>query len=56
MIRIRYKQYAKRYIKQEEKTTGEIEHTIHYFITWFEYNDHHEKCIRHVHMGGMKPE
>jgi hypothetical protein len=29
---------------------------IHYFITWFEYNDHHEKCIRHKHMGGMKPE
>jgi hypothetical protein len=29
---------------------------IYYFITWFEYNDHHEKCIRHVHVGGMKPE
>jgi hypothetical protein len=29
---------------------------IHYFITWFEYNDHHEKCMRHVHMGGLKPE
>jgi hypothetical protein len=29
---------------------------IHYFITRFEYNDHHEKCIKHVHMGGMKLE
>jgi hypothetical protein len=29
---------------------------IHYFITWFEYNDHYEKCIKHVHVGGMKPE
>jgi hypothetical protein len=29
---------------------------IHYFITLFEYNDHHEKCKRHVHVGGMKPE
>jgi hypothetical protein len=28
---------------------------IHYFIIWFEYNDHHKKCIRHVHEGGMKP-
>jgi hypothetical protein len=29
---------------------------IHYFITWFKYNDHHEKCIRHIHEGAMKPE
>jgi hypothetical protein len=29
---------------------------IHYFITWFEYNEHHGKCIRHVHVGAMKPE
>jgi hypothetical protein len=28
---------------------------IHYFIIWFEYNDHYEKCIKHVHAGGMKP-
>jgi hypothetical protein len=29
---------------------------IRYFVIWFEYNDHHEKCIRHVYVGGMKPE
>jgi hypothetical protein len=29
---------------------------IHYFITWFEYNDHYEKCIMHIHVGGMKHE
>jgi hypothetical protein len=29
---------------------------IHYFITWFEYHDHHGKCIRHVYVGGMKLE
>jgi hypothetical protein len=29
---------------------------IHYFITWFEYNDHYENCIKHVHVGGMEPE
>jgi hypothetical protein len=29
---------------------------IHYFITWFEYNDYYEKCIKDVHVGGMKPE
>jgi hypothetical protein len=29
---------------------------IHYFITWFEYNDHYENCIKHVHMGGMELE
>jgi hypothetical protein len=29
---------------------------IYYFITWFEYNDHYEKCIKHVHVGGMEPE
>jgi hypothetical protein len=29
---------------------------IHYFITWFEYNDHYENCIKHVYVGGMKPE
>jgi hypothetical protein len=28
---------------------------IHYFITWFEYSDHYENCIKHVHVGGMKP-
>jgi hypothetical protein len=32
-----------------------MEHMIHYYITWFAYNDHHEKCIKHVHVGGMKP-
>jgi hypothetical protein len=25
---------------------------IHYFIKWFEYNDHHEKYMRHV-LSGM---
>jgi hypothetical protein len=29
---------------------------IHYFITWFEYNDHYENCIKHIHVGGMEPE
>jgi hypothetical protein len=29
---------------------------IHYFITWFEYNDHYENYIKHVHVGGMEPE
>jgi hypothetical protein len=29
---------------------------IHYFITWFGYNDHYENCIKHVHVGGMEPE
>jgi hypothetical protein len=29
---------------------------IHDFITWFEYNDHYEKCIKHVDVRGMKPE
>jgi hypothetical protein len=29
---------------------------IHYFIISFEYNDHHEKCITHVHVEVMKPE
>jgi hypothetical protein len=29
---------------------------IHYFITRFEYNDHYENCIKHVHVGGMEPE
>jgi hypothetical protein len=29
---------------------------IHYFISWFEYNDHYENCIKHVHVGGMEPE
>jgi hypothetical protein len=29
---------------------------IHDFITWFEYNDHYENCIKHVHMGGREPE
>jgi hypothetical protein len=24
---------------------------IPYFITWFEYNDHHEKYIKHVQWG-----
>jgi hypothetical protein len=29
---------------------------IHYFITWFEYNDHYENCIKNLHVGGMEPE
>jgi hypothetical protein len=29
---------------------------IQYFIRWFEYNDHYENCIKHVHVGGMEPE
>jgi hypothetical protein len=29
---------------------------IHYIIIWFEYNDHYENCIKHVHVGGMEPE
>jgi hypothetical protein len=29
---------------------------IHYFITWFEYTDHYENCIKYVHVGGMEPE
>jgi hypothetical protein len=29
---------------------------IHYFITWFEYNDHYNNCIKHVHGEGMEPE
>jgi hypothetical protein len=29
---------------------------IHYFITWFGYNDHYENCIKHVHVGGMERE
>jgi hypothetical protein len=29
---------------------------IHYFITWFKYIDHYENCIKHVQVGGMKPE
>jgi hypothetical protein len=29
---------------------------IHYFITWFEYNDQYENDIKQVHMGGMEPE
>jgi hypothetical protein len=24
---------------------------IHYFITWFEYNGHHEKCMSASEMG-----
>jgi hypothetical protein len=28
---------------------------IHYFITWFEYNDHYENCIKHVHGEGWNP-
>jgi hypothetical protein len=29
---------------------------IHYFITWFEYIDHYEDYIKHVHVVGMEPE
>jgi hypothetical protein len=29
---------------------------IHYFISWFEYNEHYENCTKHVHVGGMEPE
>jgi hypothetical protein len=29
---------------------------IHYFITWFEYNDHYDNCIKLVHVGGMELE
>jgi hypothetical protein len=29
---------------------------IHYFITWLEYNDHYESCIKHVHVGGIQPD
>jgi hypothetical protein len=29
---------------------------IHYFIIWFECNDHYENCMKHVHVGGMEPE
>jgi hypothetical protein len=27
---------------------------IHYFITWFKYNDHYKNCIKHVHMDGTR--
>jgi hypothetical protein len=29
---------------------------IHYFITWYEYNDHYENYIKHVHMERIEPE
>jgi hypothetical protein len=44
-----------RYIKQDENAMVRWNIMIHYFITWFEYNDYYEKCIKHVHVGVMKP-
>jgi hypothetical protein len=28
---------------------------IRYFITWFEYDDHYENCIKHVQWEGWNP-
>jgi hypothetical protein len=28
---------------------------IHYFITWFKYNDHYDNYIKYVHMAEMEP-